>query len=370
MPLHQRKIDIKSRDMTRLDAYRDDLRRHPRLTYLFVELTDRCNLNCLHCGSRCEQSRGTFLDTGLLLRTLDEVAQDFAPRSVMICLTGGEPLLHPGFDSIVNRINALGFPWGMTSNGTLIDANRAARLREQRLTSLTLSLDGLRESHEALRQVPGSFDRTVNAVRHLHAVGIPVQITTVIHRGNFGELDAVYAFLCELGIASWRVINLEPIGRALDNRQLLLDRAQFTALLDFIREKRFAADTPMDVRFGCSHYLSYDYEHEVRDNYFLCGSGLYVGSILCNGDIYSCLDIERRPELVQGNIARDRFSDVWHNRFQAFRTDRSEACAECRHCAEKSFCRGDAAHTWDYENNSPLFCLMRKDDIYRVPNQS
>ena len=86
------KVGIKSRDMGRLAEYREYLRRHPRLTYLFAELTDRCNLACLHCGSSCGGGEGRLLDTKLLLRTLGEVAEDFEPRTVMICLTGGEPL--------------------------------------------------------------------------------------------------------------------------------------------------------------------------------------------------------------------------------------------------------------------------------------
>ena len=366
MPLNDAKVRVKSRNMEQLAQYREHLRAHPRLTYLFVELTDRCNLRCLHCGSQCEPRHGTFLDTELLLRTLEQVAEDFEPGSVMICLTGGEPLLHPDFDRIAARVHALGFPWGMTSNGTLIDGACAARLRANGIGTLTLSLDGLRDSHDALRQVPGSFDRTIAAVGALYAASIPVQITTVLHKENFAEREALYEFLCTLHIASWRVINLEPIGRALSHPELLLSREEFTGLLDFIRARRFDPATPMDVRFGCSHYLSYEYEHEVRDNYFLCGSGLYVASILCSGEIYSCLDIERRPELVQGHIARDRFSEVWRDKFQAFRADRSQSCAECRQCPERTFCGGDAAHTWDYERNKPLFCFLRKDDCYDI----
>ena len=121
----------------------------------------------------------------------------------------------------------------------------------------------------------------------------------------------------------------------------------------------------MDVCFGCSHYLSFEYEHELRDNYFICGSGIYVGSILCNGDIYSCLDIERRPELIQGNIARDRFSDVWRDGFRQFRSDRTELCESCRRCEEREFCAGDSTHTWDFDQNKPMFCIrsvMRKEN--------
>ena len=349
---------IKSRNMEALAQYRDHLRSHPRLTYLFVELTDRCNLACLHCGSSCEQAPGVYLDTSLLLRTLDTVAEDFAPSSVMICLTGGEPLLHPDFTRIAAHIVSLGFPWGITTNGTLIDQKTAEKLRSLSLVSVTISLDGGKENHEWLRQSPGCFERTLTAAAHLNDAGIPVQITSVIHRRNFHELDAMYDLMCRMKVASWRVINLEPIGRALQNQDPLLSPEQFRGLLDFVRDKRYAADTPMDVRFGCSHYLSYEYEHEVRDNYFLCGSGLYVGSILCNGDIYSCLDIERRPELIQGNIARDRFSDVWFHRFRPFREDRTQKSAVCRDCAQRRFCAGDAGHTWDYDKNEPMFCIQ------------
>lgn len=93
--------------MSRLAEYRDYLRLHPKLTYLFAELTDLCNLSCLHCGSSCGGSRGRFLNTELLSRTLGEVAEDFEPRTVMICLTGGEPLMHPDFFKIAGKIQSI-----------------------------------------------------------------------------------------------------------------------------------------------------------------------------------------------------------------------------------------------------------------------
>ena len=348
---------IKTRDMHRLAEYRKYLRSHPRLTYLFAELTDRCNLSCLHCGSSCGDGRGRNLDTALLLRTLEDVSQDFEPRTVMICLTGGEPLLHPDFFTIADRIHSLGFPWGITTNGTLIDSARAQKMAALGLNSVTLSLDGLEETHDALRRVKGSFRKVLSAVEHLHSAGIKVQITSVIHTGNYCELERMFELMCDLKVESWRVINIEPIGRALEHPELLLSDKQMLGLLNFIREKRYSASTPMDVCFGCSHYLSFEYEHELRDNYFICGSGIYVASILCNGDIYSCLDIERRPELIQGNISRDRFSEVWRNGFREFRSDRTELCEECRRCAEREFCAGDSTHTWDFDANMPMFCI-------------
>ena len=112
----------------------------------------------------------------------------------------------------------------------------------------------------------------------------------------------------------------------------------------------------MEVTFGCSHYLGVENERMVRDHYFLCGAGILTASVRSNGDICACLDIENRKELVQGNIRTDSFMDVWRNRFQVFRRDRTADCSKCIACPERFICGGDSTHTWDFENNKPLLC--------------
>ena len=357
MTIDRKKL-TKSADMEKLSTFRRQLLVHPRLTYLFVELTERCNLACLHCGSSCARTNGHVLEADLLIKALRDLAADEAPQGIMVCLTGGEPMLHSDFFRIVQEIVRLGFPWGMTTNGTLIDATAAIRLRELCLASLTVSLDGLEEQHDWLRNTKGSFQRTLHGIACLKEAGIPIQVTTVVHKKNFFQLEQLYRFLCELEIPFWRIINLEPIGRALEHPDLQLSYEEMLQLLDYIREKRYASSTPMEICYGCSHYLSFEYERELRDNYFLCGAGILVGSILANGDIASCLDIERRPELVQGNIQNDRFSDVWRNRFQVFRADRAEQSLICRDCPERSYCTGASMHPWDFEKREPAFCIL------------
>jgi radical SAM protein with 4Fe4S-binding SPASM domain len=91
----------------------------------------------------------------------------------------------------------------------------------------------------------------------------------------------------------------------------------------------------------------------------MCGSGIIVGSVLCNGDIYGCLDIERRPELIQGNIFEDDFVDVWENKFKEYRIDRTAACSECALCKEQEYCKGDSMHTWDFDNHRPKICYNK-----------
>jgi radical SAM protein with 4Fe4S-binding SPASM domain len=83
---------------------------------------------------------------------------------------------------------------------------------------------------------------------------------------------------------------------------------------------------------------------------------------MANGDIGACLDIERRPETIQGNIRHDRLLDVWQNRFELFRRDLSDSCSSCQSCDHVRFCRGDAHHSWDYDNNRPMVCF--KDVLF------
>lgn len=355
-------ISMKYADMERLAQYRDSLYDHPRLTYLFFELTNTCNLSCLHCGSSACPQNNTFLPADAAKNVIDLVAARYSPHSIMICLSGGEPLIHPDFFEIASYAKKRGFSCGITTNGTLIDTDAAEKLVSCGLDSITFSLDGLQDTNDWFRNKKGSFQKCVQGIQNLLDIShgkITTQITTVIHKKNIHQLERIYDFVCRLGVDSWRVINLEPIGRALEHRELLLEPEQLYQLLLFIREKRYSASVHIDVTYGCSHYLSEEFERTVRDNYFICGSGIFAASVLCNGDIYSCMDIERRPEMVQGNIMTDNFVDVWENRFQLFRQDRTDGCEMCRQCSDRRYCRGDSSHTWDYDNNQPLLCIKQ-----------
>lgn len=81
--------------MRSLSAYQDTLMRNPVLRYIFFELTDCCNMKCLHCGSSCEPRKSTFLSRSVIERTLRSIVREYDPHDIMVCLTGGEPLLHP-----------------------------------------------------------------------------------------------------------------------------------------------------------------------------------------------------------------------------------------------------------------------------------
>lgn len=351
--------------MRKLARYREQLYTAPELRFLFFELTDACNLACRHCGSSCSPQNGGYLPAALVYKTLREVAAKYGTSRTMVCLTGGEPLLHPDFFAIAEYIDALGFKWGITTNATLITPQSAQKLKKSHITSVSFSLDGTRESHNFLRGGEKAYDTCVRGIKNFNEAlcgSAVTMITTVIHRKNIGQLEEIFNEVCALNPHIWRVVNVDPIGKARSG-DLLLDGGQYRELFGFIYRKRHDPAVKFEVTYGCSHYLGAEFERELRDNYFICGAGVYVASVLCNGDIYACLDIGRQPELVQGNVARDNFTEVWENKFGVFRTDRSALCAECARCEHRAYCAGDSAHTWDFQNNAPLLCF--KNILYK-----
>ena len=119
----------KIQHMRELAAYRRQLWKQPQLRNLFLELTMECNERCLHCGSRCGEVESKLLSVETYKRFLDKIKADFGTEGLMLAVTGGEPLLRPEFFEIMGYAHGLGFHWGMTSNGTLIDETVAKKLQ-------------------------------------------------------------------------------------------------------------------------------------------------------------------------------------------------------------------------------------------------
>lgn len=354
-------IKMKNKHLRQLEDYRRSLMTKPDLRNLFLELTLRCNEHCLHCGSWCGDVKSEELSVEQYRTFLEQLKEDMTVDGKMLCITGGEPLLRKEFFEIMEIADKLGFKWGMTSNATLINDEVARDLRRVGMGTISVSIDGLEETHDAFRQTPGGYKKAMNGIESLIRVGgfQAVQVTTVVTHQNIGQLDELFKIFNEMDIDSWRVINMEPMGRAKNHPELILTPEDYQTLFEFIRNKRIAGEP---VTYGCSHYLGLEYEREVRDWYFLCTAGLYTASITASGDIIACLDIERRPEFVQGNILTDRFSDVWKNKFQIFRRDLAEENEKCAKCDQKNFCHGGSYHSWDFDKNEPQLCF--KDILF------
>ena len=334
--------------------------RRPSLRNVFFELTRSCNLRCRHCGSSCPSERNsTMLHFEDVRPVIDRISEMSDPQHTMFSITGGEPLLNSEWESICSYIYQKGFGWGMTSNGTLIDDDMVIRLAAAGMRTISISLDGLENTHEHLRGVEGCYEKAKAAIRRLCESNRfdCVQVITVVSPENIEQLEALYQMLLELKVDSWKITGVEPIGEARQHPELQLNSEAYIQLFHFIQDKRRTA--PFEVTFGCSHFLPLAYDNTVRRSHFLCGAGTLVASITCEGDIVACLDIDAREQIKQGNITQDDFWDVWTNRFQIFRTCRNLNNAVCHGCGYQDYCLGDTWHTWDFRNNQPGVCLFQ-----------
>ncbi len=339
----------------------------PKLKNLFWETTLRCNANCKHCGSRAGENLKLEdeLTTEEIKKILQDIANKYDSREILINVTGGEPLLRQDLFRVMEFANKLGYYWGMTTNGILINDEIIEKMKQTGMSTISISLDGLEKSHDEFRQVKGSYKKIIENVKKLNKANFLnyLQITTVVNKSNINELEQLYNEILALQIDSWRILNMEPIGRTADNQDLLLNGNEYKTLLNFIKEKRKKSN--FDITYGCSHFLGMKYEKEVRNHMFFCIAGFITASILYNGDIYVCPSVERRKELIQGNIRTDDFVDVWENKFKWFRSLDKLKCEKCENCNEWKYCLGGSLHNWDFNNRTQKFCLneILKGDV-------
>ena len=329
------------------------------LNYLFWECTTRCNLHCRHCGSDCfAASRDVDMPLEDFLRAFDTIPVAERANPFTVVLTGGEPLLRPDLCEVGRALHSRGVSWGIVSNGWFYDEAMQHRLLAAGMGALTISLDGLQESHDWMRGHPGSFERARRAIAlAATAPQLHFDVVTCVNKRNLGELEAMHELLLGMGVRQWRIFTIIPIGRAADDPEMHLSDAEFTALMEFIAGKR-AVPGPMKVTFSCEGYLG-RFENKVRDVPYFCHAGINIASVLIDGRICDCPNIDR-DAFSQGNIYQDNFYQVWQDRFQPFRDRRWTRRGRCKDCKVWRDCLGNGMHNWHGDCADVLNCHYSK----------
>ena len=329
------------------------------LNYLFWECTTRCNLHCRHCGSDCfAASRDVDMPLEDFLRAFDTIPVAERANPFTVVLTGGEPLLRPDLCEVGRALHSRGVSWGIVSNGWFYDEAMQHRLLAAGMGALTISLDGLQESHDWMRGHPGSFERARRAIAlAATAPQLHFDVVTCVNKRNLGELEAMHELLLGMGVRQWRIFTIIPIGRAADDPEMHLSDAEFTALMEFIAGKR-AVPGPMKVTFSCEGYLG-RFENKVRDVPYFCHAGINIASVLIDGRICACPNIDR-DAFSQGNIYQDNFYQVWQDRFQPFRDRRWTRRGRCKDCKVWRDCLGNGMHNWHGDCADVLNCHYSK----------
>jgi radical SAM enzyme (rSAM/lipoprotein system) len=242
------------------------------------------------------------------------------------------------------------FPWGMVTNGLALTPQRYRRLLQCGLRAMTISLDGIGETHDWMRGRNGSFEKAAAAIKMVIDSGeIAFDVVTCVNKRNFGQLNELKEYLIGLGLKEWRLFTVFPAGRAAQDPELQLSPEEFRGLMEFIKATR--KEGRIMAEYGCEGFLG-NYEGDVRSHFYQCSAGITVGSVLADGSISACPSI--RADYRQGNIYTDDFMDVWKNRFQAYRDRSWMHKDECASCKVWKYCKGNGMHLRDADGKLML----------------
>jgi len=290
----------------------EELKKYP-LNQLYFYLAEGCNLACRHCWIEpkfdAEGKKYPVLPVELFETAIRE-AKPLGLNSVK--LTGGEPLLHPQFSTLLEIIRREELALTIETNGLLCTPEIAADIAQSPDRFVSVSIDGAdAATHEWVRGVSGSFERARQAVSNLVAVGISPQIIMSIMPCNVGQVDAMIRMAEDLGASSVKFNIVQPIARG-ERLHENDDTLGIEALIKLGRhvEMELAKNTEVNLFF--------DYPMAFRAmSRIACGDGCSVCGILgilgvmASGHYALCGIGEHISELVFGRAGTDRLEAVW-----------------------------------------------------------
>lgn len=313
--------------------------------YAVWEITLACDLACRHCGSRAGKARPDELTTAEALDLVQQML-DLGVREVT--LIGGEAYLREDWLEIVRAFSSRNVLVNMTTGGRGFSLERARAAREAGLEGMSVSVDGLRDSHDRLRAVNGSFDAAMSALANGKAVGLRLSANTQINRWNRHELTPLFEHLLAQGITGWQPQLTAAMGRAADEADLLLEPWHLIELFPELAKLKARCDDAK-VLFWPGNSLGYygPYEADLRSAFpaghrGMCGAGIKTLGIEANGDVKGCPSLPSEP-YVGANVRDARLKDIWQRSRQLrFTRDHTPArmkgfCATCYYSNE---CRG------------------------------
>ena len=303
------------------------------------EVSLACNLRCSHCLSSSGEPAVGELSREEALALVEQLHE---ARVFQVNFGGGEPFMRPDFEEILAACHARGIMTCISTNGTLLDEARVARLAQSSLIAIQVSMDGAtRETCDAIRG-RGVYDKAIEAIRLLAATRIPTSINTVLTTQNCSEIPAMYAMARSLGV-SLRVSRFRPSGRGADNWESL--RPTPTQLIEF---SDWLAQSG-DVRTGDSFFSLTSQERQGL-GLNLCGAAKLTCCVGPTGNMYPCAFLQTY-RFKAGSLRENSFQEIWDSSevYDSFRSLRIHSCEDCQRFDQ---CHGGCpAVAWHLKND-------------------
>ena len=319
-------------------------------------ITRRCNLRCIHCYSDSDaREYPGELTWEQCQAVVDDLAQFGVPA---VLLSGGEPLIHPRFFDLAAYARSKGLRLTLSTNGTLIDADAAKRIKELGFSYVGISLDGIGATHDHFRGKQGAFDKTVRAFRHCKDAGQKVGLRLTLSAHNVADLDHILDFIEQENIDRVCFYHLVYSGRG--SNVVDVTHAETRAAVDKILDRTaqwVANGTPREVLTvdqpvdGVYLYMRLLQENPERAEEVLQllrwngggknSSGTGIGNIDTQGNVHPD---QFWQNLTLGNVKERPFSEIWTNKnnetLTALRDRNARLEGKCRDCKYLNICGG------------------------------
>jgi len=198
-------------------------------------LTRECNLNCVHCYAHAvERSREKELSGDQAMAVIDDLAAFGSP---VILFSGGEPLLHPDLMDLASYAVDKGMRAVVSTNGTLIDRQKAIDLKKIGLSYVGVSLDGMEEINDRFRRKKGAFKDALEGIRNCQEVGLKVGLRFTMNRLNMGEISSIFNLLEDMDIPRVCFYHLVYVGRGSGLIDQDLSHIERRQVLDLIMDR-------------------------------------------------------------------------------------------------------------------------------------
>ena len=309
---------------------------------LTLFLTHRCNLRCKMCGQWGESGVTKLLGGEEVNRELNigdyrRLIDGFSGFKPGITLFGGEPLLYKDAPELIAYITAKGIHCLMITNGSLI-AEVASKLVESGLDELNVSIDGNRETHDAIRGIPGIFDKITAGLKKLTQIkkecGVKkplINLQCTISKYNYERLEEMLEVAASTGANSLTFHNLifAPCEllegqKAIDDELKASSQAwqgfNFVPEIDpealyekinLIRTKKYPFDVDFFPNFSRHGLIEYylNPRYMPREYPARCLSPWLTAYIFPDGEVRPCLN----STFSFGNIKQTTFIKAWNS---------------------------------------------------------
>lgn len=325
------------------------------LRYAWLELTEKCNCNCVHCYGQWgdeEKNKHKWMDKENWLQIIDAI---YASGGRDIQLIGGEPLLYPDFQDILHYAHTIGMQRiDVFTNATLIDEQVAETLKRNEV-SVRVSLYGhCAEVHDKVTQHKGSFRKTSRGLKLLKEYNIPTRIAVVIMDINQDYVEEIKSFIESIG---YEFQGYDTIRQAVYGNQL----SHCVNRVDVLSEKyqkspRFVTKESV---FEQSHLINSCWNRKL--------------AFAASGDVYPCIFAR---DFKIGNVFSDSFEAIWENARIPwhYNIDMVEECRGCEFRYACGDCRPLAKSLSGKENGKYPRCTYNPrtgtwDNVAKITNE-